>query len=122
MNSYNLLDNNLLLDLHIVVSNKYIFSTKHFLECAQELFINTITAVLTECAKAEVEGGDDDHDPVAVERKGLMARIKAVKCDSNEPSSNLLKFAQASSSITTKSAELCEVPHICKRNSHQYFS
>ncbi len=97
----------LLLDIHVLLNNQCVFSTKHFMADSSESFSDTIKSVLTEYAEAkanDVTISDDmeegDH-PVKAEVRGMMGRIKSVHCVAS-PLMNLLKFAQGSSTFPTR--------------------
>ena len=47
----------ILLDLHIYVSNRRVFSTKHFMLESKETLADTINFVLTEYAETKLMGG-----------------------------------------------------------------
>ena len=90
----------LLIDVQVSVGNRNVYSSKHFLESEDELYADTIDAVLAEYAATVVEdnilavGSDSEFDPIKVETQALLDRIKSVKC-AGKPV-ELYKFLQRS--------------------------
>ena len=84
---------------------------------SEETFANSVNSVLTEYAQTKVTdittAEEDEDDPIKVEVRGLTARITSIKCSGDERI-NLIKFFQASSTITTKRLDSKSCPFFSK--------
>lgn len=106
----------LLLDVHVTVANRRVFSTKHHMSGPAETFSSTINYVLTEYAESivDIDSNDSDEDdsisdPVLVLVRGFMSRATRINCD-GDTRMNLLKFLQRSSNIQTRHLDSTSCP------------
>ena len=98
-----------LLDIHIHMCNRVVFSTKHLIEDRNEALPTTIRSALIEYAFSNLddepteetkEEEDDGNDPVKLAVRGMMARMLSIKY-AGVTTMNLIKYAEMSSHIPT---------------------
>lgn len=93
------------LDVILMQGRRYIFETKHMMDGTDDTFIHVVQSIIKEyvevgVSKNVVEDDPDsdlEDDAIKPKVRGMMSRIKSVKCNKRKP--ELLKFLGKSNVI-----------------------